>query len=96
MKEEMLKKKYTLPGFLEVHKGDTVVDVSAFVGGFPVAVASKAILIPYNRKFDLRKMATFWIADRLPMPPIEDDKVVDRELSGRLYTPTLPLPFKGI
>ena len=41
MKEEMLK-KYTLPGFLEVHKGDTVVDVGAFVGGFSIAAASKA------------------------------------------------------
>jgi FkbM family methyltransferase len=35
-------KKYTLPGFLEVHHGDTVVDVGAFIGGFTMAVASKA------------------------------------------------------
>jgi protoporphyrinogen oxidase len=41
---------------------------------FGKGIAEK-YLIPYNRKiwkFDLRKMATFWIADRLPMPPIED------------------------
>ncbi len=41
---------------------------------FGKGIAEK-YLIPYNRKiwkFDLRRMATFWIADRLPMPPIED------------------------
>lgn len=37
-----LCRKYTLPGFVEVEKGDVVIDCGAFVGGFSLGVASLA------------------------------------------------------
>ncbi|NOD47540.1 MULTISPECIES: FkbM family methyltransferase [unclassified Ruegeria] len=44
---EWLRRKYTLPGFVEVEKGDVVIDCGGFVGGFTVAVAplAKRVLV---------------------------------------------------
>lgn len=40
--KEWLKRKYSLPGFVEVEPGDTVVDCGAYVGGFTLAAAGVA------------------------------------------------------
>jgi FkbM family methyltransferase len=37
-----LKHKYSLPGFVEVEVGDTVIDCGAYVGGFTLSAALKA------------------------------------------------------
>ncbi len=37
--EEILKRKYSLPGFVEVASNDIVVDCGAFVGGFSLSAA---------------------------------------------------------
>lgn len=39
---EILKRKYCLPGFLEVEQGDIVVDCGAFVGGFSLSAIELA------------------------------------------------------
>lgn len=39
---EHLKRKYSLPGFVEVEAGDVVVDCGAFVGGFGLSAIEKA------------------------------------------------------
>lgn len=39
---EILKRKYCLPGFLEVEQGDVVVDCGAFVGGFSLSAIDLA------------------------------------------------------
>jgi FkbM family methyltransferase len=39
---EYMREKYTCEGFVEVEKGDTVVDVGAFVGGFSFGVEALA------------------------------------------------------
>lgn len=36
-----LHNKYTLPGFVEIREGDTVIDCGAFVGGFSIAAAER-------------------------------------------------------
>src|SRR5262249_30258863 len=40
--EEWLRRKYCLPGFVEVQAGDTVVDCGAYVGGFSMSAAKVA------------------------------------------------------
>lgn len=40
--EEWLRRKYSLPGFLQVDPGDIVVDCGAYVGGFSLNAAKKA------------------------------------------------------
>jgi FkbM family methyltransferase len=40
--EEWLQRKYCLPGFVEVERGDIVVDCGAYVGGFSIAAAKMA------------------------------------------------------
>jgi FkbM family methyltransferase len=40
--EEWLKRKYSLPGFVEVKAGDVVVDCGAYVGGFSLSAAKIA------------------------------------------------------
>ena len=40
--KELLKRKYTLPGFVEVEHGDVVVDCGAFVGGFSLSACEEA------------------------------------------------------
>jgi FkbM family methyltransferase len=40
--EEWLRRKYCLPGFVEVEPGDVVVDCGAYVGGFSIAAAAMA------------------------------------------------------
>jgi len=40
--EEWLARKYALPGFVEVERGDVVVDCGAYVGGFSLAAAGQA------------------------------------------------------
>ncbi|MEP4992280.1 MAG: FkbM family methyltransferase, partial [Paracoccaceae bacterium] len=40
--KEILKRKYTLPGFVEVTAGDVVVDCGAFVGGFSLSACEVA------------------------------------------------------
>lgn len=40
--EEWLRRKYCLPGFVEVQPGDCVVDCGAYVGGFALAAARTA------------------------------------------------------
>jgi FkbM family methyltransferase len=40
--EEWLKRKYCLPGFVEVEAGDVVVDCGAYVGGFSIGAAAVA------------------------------------------------------
>jgi FkbM family methyltransferase len=37
--EELLRRKYCLPGFVEVERGDIVVDCGAYVGGFSFSAA---------------------------------------------------------
>jgi len=39
---EILKRKYSLPGFVEVERGDVVVDCGAFVGGFAMSSVNVA------------------------------------------------------
>lgn len=41
-KKSNMLRKYTLPGWIEVERNDTVVDGGAFIGGFTMAVADKA------------------------------------------------------
>lgn len=40
--EEWLARKYSLPGFVEVERGDVVVDCGAFVGGFALSASRTA------------------------------------------------------
>jgi len=40
--EELLQRKYCLPGFVEVEAGDVVIDCGAFVGGFSLSAAKLA------------------------------------------------------
>ncbi len=40
--KELLKRKYSLPGFVEVEQGDVVVDCGAFVGGFSLSACELA------------------------------------------------------
>jgi len=40
--EEWLRRKYCLPGFVEVESGDVVVDCGAYVGGFSLSAARLA------------------------------------------------------
>jgi len=40
--EEWLRRKYCLPGFVEVQEGDVVVDCGAYVGGFSLSAARVA------------------------------------------------------
>jgi FkbM family methyltransferase len=40
--EEWLRRKYCLPGFVEVQAGDVVVDCGAYVGGFALSAAKVA------------------------------------------------------
>lgn len=40
--EEWLRRKYCLPGFVEVQPGDVVVDCGAYVGGFSLSAAKLA------------------------------------------------------
>lgn len=40
--EEWLRRKYCLPGFVEVRSGDVVVDCGAYVGGFTLSAAKVA------------------------------------------------------
>lgn len=40
--EELLHRKYTLPGFVQVEPGDIVIDCGAYVGGFSLSAAKIA------------------------------------------------------
>ena len=40
--EELLQRKYCLPGFVEVEPGDLVIDCGAFVGGFTLSACKVA------------------------------------------------------
>jgi FkbM family methyltransferase len=40
--EQLLQRKYCLPGFVEVEAGDVVVDCGAYVGGFSLSAANTA------------------------------------------------------
>jgi FkbM family methyltransferase len=40
--EELLQRKYCLPGFVEVEEGDVVIDCGAYVGGFSLSAANVA------------------------------------------------------
>jgi FkbM family methyltransferase len=40
--EQWLKRKYSLPGFVEVRAGDVVIDCGAYVGGFSLSAAKVA------------------------------------------------------
>jgi FkbM family methyltransferase len=53
--EEVLRRKYCLPGFVEVAPGDVVVDCGAFVGGFSLSASRIAAQVhafePESRNF---------------------------------------------
>lgn len=98
---EWLERKYALPGFVEVEQGDIVVDCGAFVGGFSLSAAQKAVALyafepaPANAACLKRNLSAFGSATALQMGLYNETKRVTLNISASSVEHSLLTPDDG-
>ncbi len=99
---EQLRRKYSLPGFVEVSSGDVVVDCGAFVGGFSLSAATCASEVhifepaPENMKAVARNFADFNNASLNPVGLDNFDGELNFQLSDSAVEHSFMTPDDGV
>jgi len=96
-----LEHKYALPGFVEVEKGDLVIDCGAFVGGFSLAAVQRAGAVhafepaPQNAACLRRKLQPFANATVRQMGLFNETKSLTLNISASSVEHSLLTPDDG-